>query len=90
MSASDTLINAVLEPSNDAGNAKVEMAVNCLQQGLLMKRPPCLFARLGGAWGMPLARAAFAVTLKHSDSVQGFAKLMEDVERTGADIGDAQ
>ena len=55
-----------------------------------MKRPPCLFARLGGAWGMPLARAAFAVTLKHSDSVQGFAKLMEDVERTGADIGDAQ
>ena len=55
-----------------------------------MKRPPCLFARLGGTWGMPLARAAYAVILKHSDSVQGFAKLMEDVERTGADIGDAE
>ena len=39
---------------------------------------------------MPLARAAYAVILKHSDSVQGFAKLMEDVERTGADIGDAE
>ena len=91
MSAADPLINAVLEqPAADAGNAKVEMVMKVLHQGLLMKRPPCLFARLGGTWGMPLARAAFAVILKHSDSVTGFAKLMEDVERTGADIGDAE
>ena len=90
MSAADTLINAVIEPGADGGNAKVEMAIKCLHQGLLMKRPPCLFARLGGAWGMPLTRAAFAVILKHSDSVQGFAKLMEDVDRTATDIGDAE
>ena len=90
MSAADTLINAVLETGADGGNAKVEMAMNCLHQGLLMKRPPCLFARLGGAWGMPLARAAFAVILKHNDHTEGFAKLMEDVERAATEIGDAQ
>ena len=39
---------------------------------------------------MPLARAAFAVILKHNDHTEGFAKLMEDVERAATEIGDAQ
>ena len=90
MSAADTLINAVLEVSPDGGVPKVEMVINCLQQALLIKRPPCLFARLGGAWGLPLTRAALAVMLKHSDSVQSFAKLMEDVDRAAGEIGDAE
>ena len=66
------------------------MAIKVLQQGLLVKRPPCLFARLGGAWGIPLARAALSVMLKFSDHVEGFAKFMEDVDRAATAIGDAQ
>ena len=90
MSAADSLLNAVLEPNADGGVPKVEMVLNCLHQALLMKRPPCLFARLGGNWGMPLTRAAMSVMLKFSDSVQAFAKLMEDVDRAATEIGDAE
>ena len=42
---------------------------------MLTKRPPCIFARLGGQTGERLSRAAFAVLLKFSLSIDSFLKL---------------
>ena len=39
---------------------------------------------------MSLSRAAFAVILKFSGSLENFGKLMEDIDFTSRDIGDAE
>ena len=88
LSLSDSLFGAIIDI--EKSNEKVEITVNVLQQGLLTKRPACLIARLGGTWGMPLTRAAFAAMLKFSSDLTLFTKLMEDVEFTSKDIGDAE
>ena len=50
----------------------------------------CIFARLGGAWGLKLTRAAFSVLLKFSDNVDPFMKLLEIVDKTATEIGQAE
>jgi len=37
-----------------------------------MKKPPVIYARLGGPDGMRLSRAAFAVIIKFSDFCDAF------------------
>ena len=51
---------------------KVDRVLDILQKGLVTKNPPCLFARLGGEWGLPLTKAAFAVMIKFSASLDIF------------------
>ena len=74
LSASDSLLGAIIDSEKSA--PKIEITINVLQQGLLTKQPMCFFAKLGGTWGMPLTRAAFAIMLKFSSSIDQFTKLM--------------
>ena len=70
LTANDTLLKAVIDSTQS--NERVEQAIQVLQEALLTKRPMCVFARLGGEWGLPLSRAAFSVMLKFSDSLEQF------------------
>ena len=40
----------------------------------------CMFARLGGDYGMRLSKSAFAVLLKFSDGIAAFKNLIGEVE----------
>ena len=46
----------------------------------------CVFARLGGNAGLEISLAAFAVTLKFSDSVKDFEKLSEQVGKFADEV----
>ena len=87
-SDSDMLLGAIID--SDKSDPRVEIVLSVLQQGLVTKQPMCFFAKLGGTWGMPLTRAAFASILKFSSTLNLFTKLMEDVEFTDKDIGNAE
>ena len=71
----DTALAKLIDGEND--NVQLETVLKVLQQGLLTKRPPCMFARLGGPTGERLTRAAFAVLVKFSLSMDSFLKLSE-------------
>ena len=49
--------------------------LDVLKTALETKVPMCAFARLGGEQGMSISRAAFAVTLKYTDSLASFKSL---------------
>ena len=40
----------------------------------------CMFARLGGDYGMRLSKSAFAVLLKFSDGMSAFMNFIDEVE----------
>ena len=50
----------------------------------------CVFARLGGEWGVKLTRAAFSVILKFADNVDAFMKLVEVVDKNAIEIGQGE
>ena len=61
------------------------MVLQVLQQGLLRKKPPCVFARLSGQDGAKLTRAAFGTMLKFCDKIESFLKLTEDIAKMARD-----
>ena len=54
----------------------LELTILVLQEALLKKQPFCPFARLGGAEGMRMTRAAFGLMLKFSENIQRFAEFI--------------
>lgn len=70
----DEFLSSIVE-SDAAVDEATELTFGVLQQSLLQKIPVCSFAKLGGDDGMRLAKSAFAVLLKFSESIQSFQNL---------------
>lgn len=51
----------------------------------MTKQPMCVFARLGGNDGANITRAAFAVIIKFSQSIDDFQTLISLVKQNGGD-----
>jgi hypothetical protein len=67
---------AVIFPGKDEDT---DLTIQCLQFILERKMPMVPFARLGGADGLGMSRAAFAVMIKFSDLLDDFLVLVDTV-----------
>jgi len=67
---------AVIFPGKDDDT---DLTIQCLQFILERKMPMVPFARIGGADGLKMSRAAFAVMIKFSDLLEDFLVLVDTV-----------
>ena len=63
-----------------------DLTISCLHQAMLQKVPIITIARIGGKDGMRLTRAAFAVILKYSETIEKFNCLVTDVEISAVSV----
>ena len=82
----ERIIEADPEEKSIDGNDYVELTIEVLQAFLTTKIPFSPVARVGGADGMRLARAAFSVILKFSEQTEAFKSLWDEVEMHGMGI----
>jgi hypothetical protein len=61
-------------------NKDIDATIDAMQKKLMKQRAKYPFISLGGPDGMRLARAAFAVTVKFSDSLDEFEDLMDAIK----------
>lgn len=73
----DKLLMSVI---NEGKDAKVDKVITYLQQFLERKVPFVPYARLGGADGMRLSRASFAVMIKFSEFFEDFIAMVDEVD----------
>lgn len=73
----DSFVSAVIHAGE---NAAVDRVIGCLQYLLERKVPMVTYARINGADGMQLSRAAFGAMIKFSEYFQAFVDLVDDAE----------
>jgi len=76
-SSEDILVESILHPGK---NTIIDKVLGYLQNGLETRQPFVPYARLAGADGMRLSRAAFAVMIKFSEFFSDFSGMVDEVD----------
>jgi hypothetical protein len=82
----DNLLSAII---HEGKNSNIDRVIFYLQQTLEKKIPFVPYARLGGADGMRMTRAAFSVMIKFSEFFDDFLTMVDEVDMKWEEVKDA-
>ena len=73
----DRVLNSIVQTDSDKHTEKL---LKCLQRALETQRPPLPLARVAGANGLRMTRAAFALLIKFSDMLEDLISLTDQIQ----------